>query len=78
MSEHIETSVDEIDGEAICELNLELGVTGADHAADAIGKVADAFERLNAEIEKLSGISHGGISLRIIGEIAELKIEPSA
>lgn len=60
----------------VSELTVKIGTEGADVAEAVLGRIADAAERAKAAIDSLNGAAHGGISIKIVGNLATVDIEP--
>ena len=48
-----------------------------ERAAAALERMADAVARLNCEMAWLAGKEHGGVLLRIIGELMTAEVKPA-
>lgn len=60
------------------KLAIEVDTSQMESAIETIDRLTDAVTRAREAIESLNGAAHGGISIAIVGGLAEVKIEPAA
>ena len=58
----------------VSELSLKIDFADADNAAAALDRLAEAAERAEAAIRSLEGAAHGGITIQIVGKLANCEI----
>jgi hypothetical protein len=58
---------------------MDIGELSVDteSAVNAIEKLTDAVERLEAALKKLGGAPHGGIRMEIAGDVALISVAPA-
>lgn len=62
--------------------DIERGITvnvathGAKEATATITRLAAAIERAKKALDNLNGAQHGGITIKIVGELAHVEIAP--
>ncbi|MFC3628211.1 hypothetical protein ACFOM8_01990 [Paracoccus angustae] len=60
-------------------LTITVDTSGITEATEALNKLAQAVERVNAALAMLNGKDHGGITVEIVGSLvhAEAKAAPT-
>lgn len=60
----------------ISQLALKVDSSDVEEATAAVNRLTQAFEALNAELEKLGDKRHGGVTLTMVGGVAEAEVKP--
>lgn len=55
---------------------VNVSVAGVEQAASQIDRLTAAIERASAALQDLKGKDHGGIEIKIVGDIAHVVISP--
>lgn len=58
-------------------VELKISVDALADAADALNTLADAAERAKKAIDALNGAAHGGVNVKIVGQIATCEVLPA-
>ena len=57
----------------VAELKISVD---ASEAVASVERLREALEGVNAELEKLAGNPHGGISFKMVGQVASCEVKP--
>ena len=58
-------------------LSLKVDTSAIDAATGAMNALAEAAERADAALSRLNGNAHGGISVEVVGSVAQATVKPS-
>ena len=56
-------------------LTITVDTSGITDATEALDKLAQAVERVNAALAKLNGKDHGGITVEIVGSLVHAEVK---
>lgn len=60
----------------VSELSIKVDASGAEQAAEMLERLSFAADKATASLEALNNAAHGGVTIKIVGNLCEVIVSP--